>query len=1349
MKKSSFILVWISLLFVAVPVRSAQSHHSQLLLFQQYSLKEGLSQSTVFDIVQDKLGYMWFATTDGLNRFDGYKFTVFRHESEDSLSLFSNSINSLMIDLKGYVWVGALGGIAKYDNAKNKFENYIYRNKGEKIRVFRIVEWSSNSLFLATNLGLFHFSPQKGFRKLFLPSLKSVNALCRIDNKILVGGSNGLFIYEPSSGQSYQIPEVLTGKQILTLLPESGHKKRIWIGTEGDGLFLYDMVNDQVKVYKHDQNNPNSISSNFVRSLCYDNNYRLWVGTFVGLNIYNDIKDEFIHYYNNINEEGSLSQNSIRSIYKDNEGGIWFGTFYGGVNYYHPLRSQFEHIHYIRGVNSLSDNVVSCMLVDSSDKIWIGTNDKGLNLYDPHTKLFRYFQAEEMNPAALSGNNVKSLLLDKKGNLYIGTHDGGLNRMNMNTKVLQHIPVKDKSGGAINVYSLIEDNQGCIWVGTLNGIILYWPDTNKSLPLDDVIPSAKNIDKRIMSLFKDSYGKIWIGTENGLAVFSSQTKKIEFVRIQGNGNINKSIYCFYEDKFRRIWIGSNEGLYLYDRKLNKLISQKEKTGLPDYSFYGIQEDKLSRLWVSSNRGLLCFSPNQGTWRLFTESDGMQSNQFNMYSYCLTSDNRMYFGGINGITAFYPDQLIDNPYTPSVIIDNLTIFNKSIFPGDETGVLTENINVTKKIRLKAGYAQFGLEFVVPNYLAGHNNRFAYMLEGFDDTWYYTDRGSVSYSNLRPGKYLFKVKAANNDRRWSDKVTVLEIIVLPKWWETWWARFIFILIVGGIGIYIFRFYVARQLMRRELALERIEKEKNKEINEMKIRFFINISHEFRTPLTLILSPLQEIMQRGVEDKWVKEQLDHTLRNARRMLHLVNQVLDFRKVEQGAMELKVSKAGITDFAYSVYDMFSKMAVRKKINYLFESMLEDRLVWFDANYLERIMSNLISNAFKHTPEGGFVEVKLSENMSMLVLEVSDTGSGIPKEKQAFIFDEFYQIDENTKGTGIGLSLVKRLVELYHGKIELCSEEGKGATFIVKLPMKENVFDENEKQLTIIDAPLNRFQSQKGEELIDLLVSSEAVSEVENNKDDQNRKTILLVEDDVEVRQYLVSNFNQYFNVISMENGEKAWLYLGKNTEVDLIISDVMMPVMDGMKLCKLVKHNVRTCHIPLILLTAKTDATDQLAGLSVGADDYLGKPFIFSILYAKVLNLFKARERLLQYYSSSIDFEPDKVAFNAMDEELLRKAKEIVEKNVENSEFSAEDFSREMGMSRSNLHLKLKALTGESAIEFIRRIRFSQASKLLKDGRYNIAEISTMVGYNTPSYFTTSFKKYFGCLPTEYVKK
>ena len=1342
----------IYLFILCLGMHSAFSETPEQITFSYISINEGLSQSTVFSIDQDKRGNMWFATYDGVNKYDGYAFTVYQHNEDDPNSIANDISRIVKTDSQGRVWIGTRDGLSRYDEEKDIFQNFFYEKNGKHLQVNGIEEISPEQLLISTPEGLimFDIKESKFIDDSFSTAMHKTIAstLYRQGDQIYIGTStDGLYTYSITQKTFEKVIPILGTKQIQAILQQS--PTRIWVATEGAGLFLINPKTKEIKNYLHSPSNPKSISSNYIRSLAMDSQNRLWIGTFNDLNIYHEGTDSFASYSSNPVENGSLSQRSVRSIFMDSQGGMWLGTYFGGLNYYHPIRNRFKNIRNIPYKNSLSDNVVSCIVEDKDKNLWIGTNDGGLNLYNPITQRFTSYTLQEDESArGIGSNNIKAVYVDEKKSLvYIGTHAGGLSILHRNSGQVENFNQRNSQLVNENVYAILPDGEGNLWLGTLSALVRFNPEQRSFTTIEKEKDGTPVVSKQITTLFRDSHKRLWIGGEEGLSVFKQEGLDIQKASILPVSNVTKLFTnCIYEASNGIIWVGTREGFYCFNEKDKQIKRYNTTNGLPNNVVYGILEDSFGRLWLSTNRGISCFNPETEKFRNFTESDGLQSNQFNTASYCRTSVGQMYFGGINGITTFRPELLLDNPYTPPVVITKLQLFNKVVRPDDETGILTKNISETKSITLKSWQTAFSIEFVVSNYISGQHNTFAYKLEGYDKEWYYlTDSRTVSYSNLPQGTYQFLVKAANSDGKWNPIPTALEIIVLPIWYKTWWALLIFFATFAGFITFVFRFFWMRKSMEAQLEIERRDKEHQEEINQMKMRFFINISHELRTPLTLILTPLQEIINK-ISDRWTRNQLEYIQRNANRLLHLVNQLMDYRRAELGVFELKAKKGNAHQLIQDNFLFYDKLARHKKITYTLHSELEDKEVLFDANYLELIVNNLLSNAFKYTESGQSITVTLKEENGWLLLQVSDTGIGIPINKQGKIFERFYQIESEHVGSGIGLSLVQRLIELHHGRIELDSEENKGSTFSVYLPQDLSVYKPSELASNNEQNEEEQVYSTNSKAMY--FIDTEKVENESVESGDKKRGTILIVEDNNEIRRYLSNGLADLFNTLEAGNGEEALEKL-KDNEVDVIVTDVMMPVMDGIKLCKNVKQNIRTCHIPVIILSAKTDIKDQMEGLQMGADDYIPKPFSLAILTTKIQNMMRTRRRMLDKYAKSLEVEPEKITFNAMDEALLKRAMAIVEKNMDNIEFSTDEFAREMNMSRSNLHLKLKAITGESTIDFIRKIRFNEAAKLLKDGRYTVAEVSTMVGFNTPSYFATSFKKYFGCLPTEYIKK
>ena len=1317
--------------------------------FTHIGLEQGLSHSTVFAIDQDKDGNLWFATYDGVNKYNGYDFTVYRNQYSDPKSIACDITRCITVDDSNRVWVGTREGLSLYNRRKNNFSNYVYQKAGKSASVNSIVQLKKDWLMVGSTAGLLLFDvARERFLNDTLPASVHAlqpNVLERENDYIYIGTYGGVYAYSIAKGsleKLFSLPKDVQPHAILCQM-----HTRVWVGTEGDGLYLYDTKSKELKNYRS-ENTTLGLLSNYVRSLALDSENRLWIGTYSGLSIYDEGHDNFYSIFNTVNNDEGLSQNSVRCVFRDSQGGMWLGTYWGGLNYYHPLCDRFRHIKHIPYQNSLSDNVVSCIVEDGRHNLWIGTSDGGLNLYDRTSKTYKNYLLDTRNRGEVPFRDIKTVYVDEAHNkVYVGAHAYGIMILDRATGHKEYWTRKNSGLPTNNIYSILSDEKDGLWIGALEHLIHYDGKKKNFIVIDKDVQGQK-LPKDTRLLYRDSHKRLWIGGEAGCAVYTLNGTSLSADSGYAINELLKRSFvnCFYESSSGIMWVGTRNGLFALKKDAAENEQYTIDDGLPSNVIYGVLEDTYGRLWISTNQGLSCLTQESRKFRNFTEADGLQSNQFNAASCCRLDDGSMLFGGINGITSFRPETLVDNPYAPKPVINKFFVFSKEVFPDDDTGILTESIEDVEHITLSSSQNSFAISFVVSNYIAGQHNMFSYKLEGYDKEWYRQENiAPVPYSNLPAGDYTFYVKAANNDGKWNQKASVLHIQILPVWYQTWWAYTIFLLAFIGLVSGVIRYFWLRKSMQTEILMERLDKEKREEINQMTIRFYVNISHELRTPLTLIVAPLQELLSR-ISGHWERERLLYIQRNTNRLLHLVNQLMDYRRAELGIFKLAPVRANAYKRIESCFVNYENLAKRKDIDYNFYTELQDENELFDGNYLDLIVNNLLSNAFKYTEEGESITVKLYKEGSDLVVQVADTGIGIPKDKQKKIFERFYQVENTHAGSGIGLSLVHRLVESHHGRITLDSEPGKGSVFTVYLPQDESAYTAEELagHAAGDDEPrvysTNAHDSYIDEDII--------VDDNTGNEEVTKRGTVLVVEDNDELRQYIVNGLSTHFNLLKAENGQKA-LDVLKDNEVDLIITDVMMPVMDGVKFCKLVKQNLRTCHIPVYMLSAKTDVSSQLQGLQVGADDYIPKPFSIEVLEAKILNMLRTRYRNFERYSNTTEIEPQKLTNNSMDEELLKRAIAVVEKNMDNVEFSTELFAREMNMSRSNLHLKLKAITGKSAIDFIYKIRFNRACQLLKEGKYSVSEISYMVGYNTPSYFAARFKKYVGCLPTEYVKK
>lgn len=1343
-----YFVLFISLLF-GVASGSAKKMLNNIT-FSHIGLEDGLSHSSVLDILQDRKGNMWFATFNGLNRYDGYDFQVYRHNSADTLSISSDITYTLELDDKNRLWIGTYNGLSVYDEDSDTFRNLSYMENGKRAEINGITTVNDSLLLVCANSKLLLYDTVKGvFTRKGMPqnllALSEVS-VCRQDNSIYICSSQGLYVYDVIKKNLRLVAsDILSGIRITSVLKQS--QTRLWVGTDSDGLYLLNPQTNEMKCYK--QGLEGGISSNHIRTLAFDAQNRLWVGTMMGLNIYREDTDSFQVFESSPIGKNGLSHSSVRSLFLDSQGGMWVGTFYGGLSYYHPLKEKFRYGSLPGDGEFLNSNIIGCITEDWNGDIWIGTNGGGVSCYDTKDMTYSYTTKGK----DILSKDVKVIYCDeRRKEIYIGLHAGGLAILNRHTgRIESYQDVGKSTIAGRSVYTIIPIGDGNYWLGTLDGIVQFNPQNRTFTPAAYSAASIKKSTRITCPFLRDSKGRIWVGSEVGLTIYIQKGNQLEYMPLLPPGSFvsQNFIVSVTESSDGMFWIGTREGLYGFDESKNSFVHYSTADGLSNNVVYAILEDAKRNLWIATDAGLNLFNPAKREFRRFTSVDGLPTNQLTS-AHLKMATGKMFFGSINGIVSFHPHLLADNPYAPVPVINELRLFNRVVHPGDKTGILTKTMSNTNSITLSGKQTMFSLKFSVPNYIAGTHNTFEYMLEGYDKEWYRTTHNRiVSYSNLPAGTYIFKVKAANNDEKWQSNPAVLRITVLPMWYKTWWAYSLYVLVFFLIIAFAVCYWAARKRNKVELEMERKDKERQREVNDMKLRFFINMSHELRTPLTLLLTPLDELLQ-SVDNVWMRKQLDYMKRSTNRLLFLVNQLMDYRRAELGVFELKVKQVNVYSIIEKVFMMYEQLSREKGIGYELSEGLRENEYPCDSYYMEMIMNNLLSNAFKYTARGGRISVELSEVGNELRISVKDTGCGIPLDKQEKIFDRFYQVKQKNVGSGIGLSIVKALVNLHHGRIEIDSTEGVGTCFSIYLSRCMQAYKqdeiavngENESEISVVEpASDNGYVTEAGNDAHENDTEQVPVEQEKEN-------TILIVEDDADIAHYLCEELGKHYHVLWAENGKVA-VEIVKDEAVDLIITDVMMPEMDGLQLCKRIKQNLVTCHIPIIIVSAKTELDEQLDGMDVGADDYIPKPFSLLMLRAKIRNIFRTRNGIIEHFSKSATIEPDKLAINQLDAEFIKHAVEVVEKHLDNSDFSTDDFARELLMSRSNLHLKMKALTGESSYEFIRKIRFNHACKLLKDGRYNVTEVSMMTGFSTASYFAMSFKKKFGCLPSEYIKK
>ena len=1107
-----------------------------------------------------------------------------------------------------------------------------------------------------------------------------------------------------------------------------------------------------------------------------DNLGRLWIGLENGaLTIYDKKNNTFSNFWPDPLDPTSIGSNSIWAIYKDRIGTMWIAARNRGINKWDQYHTKFiHHILPPSGNHKLANNDVLCFAEDEKGNLWIGTDGGGLNYLDRSTNQYTHYVHDPTDPKSLSSNSVISLELDSYGDLWVGTWEGGLNRFDKNTGTFRHYihdAQNDRSLGSNYVFSIFEDNSRKLWVGAFyEGLDLYDRETDTFVHyrVDGSNPKAIG-HNRVFTMYEDTKQNIWIGSEGGGLIHMEKDVNGDpaFTSYRYNPNDTTSlssnlINAVYEDSRHNLWIGTWAGLNKFDYQSKTFKAYRKEHGLADNVVYGIIEDGEGSLWVSTNQGISKFNPTNISFENYNTADGLQAQEFIRGSFLKSTTGEFFFGGVNGFNSFFPTSILGNPNVPPIYITNFYIYNELMKPGAPNSPLSTNISDTKKIVLPFTQNEFTFEFAALNFSQAFKNQYSYFLEGYDKNWHVADaQRKASYAKVPPGDYTFMVKAANNDGIWNERGTMLRIVVSPPWWKTWWAYGLYALAALALFFWYRQNLINRERLRNDLKLEHIELTKMQEMDKLKSYFFANISHEFRTPLTLILSPIRDMLSDNFHGD-AKKQYQMVIRNGERLLRLINQLLDLSKLGAGRMKLKAARMDIVAFIKMTISPFDSYAQRSQIEFKLICPLEPVYVYFDPDKFEKIITNLLSNAFKFTREG---KIELSvrtfnepDNPTMgsrennrVEIAVSDSGAGIPQEYLHTIFDHFYQVghQSNAEGSGIGLSLAKELVELHKGRIIVESVEGRGSVFkVVLLLGKEHLMDsEIDKSV----GPMFEDHKWIGVEEASLSIAEQGKTEsILENQNENALPRVLIVEDNADMRSYIKQCIQGEFAIIEASDGLEG-MKKGMAIVPDFIISDVMMPGMDGVALCKTFKTNINTSHIPVILLSAKADLESKIDGLETGADDYLSKPFNSYELQVRVKNLIRSRQILKERFSDSkkLILEPKEISITTLDEKFLKNVLQVIEQNMADSTFRVETLGRELQMDSEAVYRKIKALTGKTAVEFIRNIRLKRAAQLLRQKKLTVAEVTYNVGFNDLQYFRTCFKKQFGVSPSEYMSQ
>lgn len=1360
-------------LFTWLSIATAQDD----INFTTLTTKDGLSSNNINAIIKDKFGFMWFATDDGLDRFDGASFKVYRRKPTEPASLQANEILSLHEDKDGNFWVGTSGGsLSLYNRKKDAFINFPARPAEGAIRnnvVMSLCSDFKDKLWIGHFDGINIMDKQTQRISDFKPGnssrfTKTCTALFEdSQQRLWIGTSDGLFLYNRETNSLtpfyYSATDAasITSNHVLSITEDKNGA--IWVGTN-NGLNMLARNSNAFNRFKHIEGNPQTPNSNFIYSIAVDDANKLWIGTSKGLNIL-DIKTKTVTGYNyDSRNTNGLSSNSIHWIYLAKEGICWLGTFLGGISKYDKNLNLFNLVQsnpFDRlGLNA---SIVTSFAEAKDGKVFVGTDGGGLSLFDPKTKLFQQINIRSRRPES-KGLSIMTLTMLRNDQLMIGTFDDGYFIYDHSSGKYEQFLPGSKTGevSANQIYCIKEDSKGNKWVGTNGNGIFVLGNNNETvfrltprptLPADLNLP----INAYIRDIMEASNGNIWIATHGGgVASYDPSSRKFKIYTTENSKIPNDKVLTLLEDKQGNIWAGTfGGGLGMFNRKTNEFISYSEKDGLNNNNIYKIIEDSNGLLWISTNKGLSSFNTRTQKFDNYNYHNGIQHNIFILGSGLRLKNGDLYFGGQEGFNYFHPASLKKNTVVPPVIFTDLKISNRSVVPS-ENGPIAENIITANEINLDHKQ-NFALSFVGLNYTAPEQNQYEYKLDGFDKDW--TNIGNVStvsYTNISPGTYVFRVRASNNNGVWNTQGTSIKIYVHPPFWRTIYAYILYALIVVGGLIYLRhrgiekirrKFILEQETFRAEQ--ERKEAERVHELDQLKLKFLTNLSHEFRTPISLILGPVESLIEQEKSNP-LRLQLNMIKRNGKRLLNLVNQLLDFRKMEEQELKLQPKEGELISFLKDVFDSFLDLSERKKINFSFSSNVEKFYTVFDADKTERILFNLLSNAFKFTLEGGEIRFEIEKQdvddntgSTLISMKVHDTGIGIPYDKQEIIFERFFQNSTAAsilnQGTGIGLSITKEFVRMHGGTISVESEPEKGSTFIIRIPYTELRVpgqSETQKQLLPVDSVSEIVEPE--EELMEEVIAKET----------STLPSILLVEDNDDFRFYLKENLRLEYKVIEATNGLEGW-QKALSVHPSLIVSDISMPHMDGIQLCKKIKADKRTSHIPVILLTALTEEKNQIAGLKTGASDYITKPFNFEVLNAKIKNLLVLNDTLKNTYSKRVEVLTPKAEVESSSDKLIQKIVLYIEDNLTDTQLSVETLSKHVGMSRSTLYSKLLELTGQTPVEFIRSVKLDKAAHLLETSELTIAEIAYSVGFSTPNYFAKSFKAKFNLLPSEYINK
>ncbi len=1297
------------------------------ILFEHIDIKSGLSNNTVNSVYQDEKGIVWIATRNGLNRYSQSGITVFKPIMGDTIGLFGNNIQEVTGDGKGHLYMQCLWGLLEYNLENHQFKRIT--TKG-----IMSISYGEETLWASSWNRILKYNKATNQLETFFSFGEDIGltVLKEHRGKIYAGSRQGLYAIDKKTAiASKMIDQV----DVVCIYTDS--KDNVWLGTSKDGLYKIETTGE-IKTFVYNKNDKNSLTNNFVRGITEDHMGNYWIGTANGLNFLTQDNQMIGRFYHVDTDYNSIASSSIWNIMTDEQGTLWIGTFYGGVSLLNP---ELTHSEYFRVSESeLSYPVVGKIVEDEDSNLWIATDGGGLNFMDRKHKTFKSYQSTSA-PNTISSNIIKDIVHDKNhACLWVGTHHGGLNKFDLKTKQVKRYTLPPRLGVGRNDIRSIKLHNDLLYIGTRSSLIVFDPKTEHG---ELLIKEEVTGGRQIWDMMVDSSNRLWFSTSVAIFNYSLDRKVLSTYTYDKRGfdYLGENYQnVFYQDQSQQIWIGSaGSGLFKYNAEADKIVpvSFSNNENIDNYilNIDGIQDNKLV---ITTNKSFSIFDTQENTYLGDYTNELTPLTSINERGLCVTRDNDIVIGGYNGMIILKNSGLnLDNKKFSINLID-LWIDNKKIEANDGSGVLSKSLTYTDKIELKYNHSSISIDFVETNYIKRLKNELEYTMDGFDQKWISVGEGNtISYTNLSPGKYTLKIRSVNKQAE-----RALMIVVHPPLYATWYAYLFYFIVILSLVTYLMQNYSSRIKLQTSLEYANREKQQIERLNQTKLRFFTNVSHELRTPVTLIISQIEMILDNRQLPDSIKHSIVSISNNIKKMQHLLNEILDFRKQEQGFLEPKVQHLNLVNFLKEVCSQFEEYAQRKEISLKFESTEDDIQIWIDPMQMEKVFSNLLNNSFKFTPQGGEIKMIVEKKGDSVEIIVSDTGIGIDNRMLENIFERFYQVDNeiNSYGTGIGLSLAKGIVESHKGSIRVESEKGVGSQFIVSLLLtEENIGVLHELQSDEKQAEESSPFSDPSIDLLDNYSLTEG----------SEKPIILIVEDNKELLETLVKLFSPFYQVLHAMNGQDGF-DIALDKQPDLVLSDVMMPVMSGIELCKKLKTNFNTTHIPVVLLTARTASAHTIEGLNTGADDYIVKPFSNSLLIARCNNIINNRKMIQAKFSKDAEIKTDLVAVNVVDQELLDKTIEIIEANITNSQFDVNFLAESLNLGRTNLFTKIKGITGQTPNEYIMSIRLKKSIYLLeKHPELNISDVAFQTGFNEPAYFSKCFKNTFGETPLNYRKR